>query len=82
MTISLTSEQKKWLDSAVAAGRFSSIESALDAAIVGLMTEPEELDDDWLKPSLDAAREAVARGEGLSLDDFRAHMARRRAKVG
>ena len=82
MTVSLTSEQERWLESAVAKGRFTSIEAAIQAAVVGLMTEPDEPDDDWLKPTLDAAREAIARGDGLSLDEFRTHMARRRAKTG
>jgi hypothetical protein len=36
-----------------------------------------EADDEygWLKPSLDAAREAVKCGEGMTLDEYRAHLA-------
>jgi Arc/MetJ-type ribon-helix-helix transcriptional regulator len=87
MAIALTSEQLRWLEQAVAEGRFASVDEAVRVAVVGLMTEVDEpgdeVDDDgWLKPSLDAAREAVERGEGMTLDAYRAHLARQRAKAG
>ncbi len=77
MTIALTPEQRRWLEAAVAEGRFASVEEAVEAALTGLMTTDAE-DDDWIKPHLDASRAAVERGEGVSLDDLDKHLAHRR----
>jgi Arc/MetJ-type ribon-helix-helix transcriptional regulator len=87
MAIAFTPEQPRWLEQAVDEGRFASVEDAVRVAVVTLMTEfddtgDEDGDDSWLKPSLDAAREAVERGEGMTLDAYRAHLARQRAKAG
>lgn len=76
MTIALTSEQKRWLEAAVADGRFASIEEALEAALVGLMTADEPADD-TIKPLLDEARQAAANGDSISLEDFKVSAAQR-----
>ena len=83
MTIVLKSEQLAWLEAQVRAGRFRSIECAVDTALVCLMSEIEEPgdeDDDWVAPLLDEARASDARGESISLDEFKAHMERRRSR--
>jgi Arc/MetJ-type ribon-helix-helix transcriptional regulator len=85
MTIALTSEQLKWLETAVAAGRFESIEAAVQAALVGLMVDTDqsgEAEDDWVAPLLDEARASDARGESISLEEFKAYAANRRRRTG
>lgn len=78
MTITLTAEQRQWLETVVAEGRFASIEEAVQAALVGFMTMDAEFDDDWVKPLLDEARADVARGETISLDEFKSLRAEKR----
>jgi len=68
MTITLNPSQQKWLEEQVAAGRFASIEDAVAVAIAELM-EIESGDLAWAKPYVDEARDAVARGEAVSIDD-------------
>ncbi len=82
MSIALTPEQLRWLEQAVADGRFASVEDAVRVAVVGLMTEPTEDDEDdsWVAPLLDEARASDARGESMSLEDFKAYTLRRRAR--
>ena len=84
MTIALTAEQTRWLEQAVAEGRFSSVEAAVQVAVTNLMTEPQSVtaEDDWVLPLLDEARASIARGEGVSLDEFKAHVASRQSKAG
>ena len=81
MTIALTHEQRRWFETAVAAGRFSTVEEGVQTALTALMTEAGdqdgEADDDWVGPQLDEARAALARGEGVSLEEFEAHVERR-----
>ena len=83
MTIALTPVQTVWLEQAVAEGRFASVEAALQVAVSNLMTEASDAtaDDDWLLPLLDDARTSAAGGESLSLDEFKAHVARRHIKA-
>lgn len=84
MAIALTPEQLRWLEQAVAEGRFASVEDAVRIAVVGLMTEVDALSDDeddsWVAPLLDEARASDARGESMSLEDFKAYTLRRRAR--
>jgi len=77
MLISLTPDQEAWIQSHVATGDFSSIEEAARHLIDERIAERELEDDDlaWAKPFVDQAREAVARGEFVTLDQHRAHMA-------
>ena len=77
MTITLTPDQQKWLEAEVAAGRLTSVESAVRAA-VDLVLMPVDLDDlSWAKPYLDEARDQIARGETVSLEEFNAHAEKR-----
>jgi antitoxin ParD1/3/4 len=68
MTITLHPSQQKWLEEQVAAGRFASVDDAVAVAIAELM---ETAGDDlaWAKPYVDEARDTVARGEVVSVDD-------------
>lgn len=72
MTITLTPKQQQWLEAEVAAGRFASVQEAVEVAIVGLMHPPEDLS--WAKPYLDVARGQIERGEVVALEDFNAHV--------
>ena len=82
MTVTLTPEQQQRLEAAVAAGQFSSVEEAVRAAVDRLIIEEAELGDlSWAKPYLDEARASLARGEGIPLDEFNAHIANRLQKL-
>ncbi len=77
MTFQLTPEQIRRLEAVVDSGRFSSVEEAVEAAIVGLLTVEDE-DSDWIASMLDEARQSLDRGEGMSLEQFKARNAARR----
>jgi Arc/MetJ-type ribon-helix-helix transcriptional regulator len=68
MTITLTPEQQKWLESQVAAGRFASIEEAVRVAVADLMADYRDLA--WAKPFVEKARESVARGKVTPGEEF------------
>jgi len=72
MTITLTPEQQKRLEAAVAAGQFASVEEAVRFAVDNLMGADADADADdlsWAKPYLDEARAEIARGETLSVEE-------------
>jgi Arc/MetJ-type ribon-helix-helix transcriptional regulator len=78
MTITLTPEQQKRLEAAVAAGQFASVEEAVRIAVDHLVPTNVERDDlSWAKPYLDEARAQIARGESISLEEFNAHVDKR-----
>jgi antitoxin ParD1/3/4 len=78
MTVTLTPEQQERLEAAVAAGQFASVEEAVQYAVDNLVLTAADLDDlSWAKPLLDEARASLARGEGLSLEEFNAHVEKR-----
>lgn len=82
MPITLTSEQEAWLRAHVATGDFASIEEAVRQFIDERIAELTiEADDDmaWAKPYVDEAREAVARGDVITLEEHRARNAERLA---
>ncbi len=81
MTIALTPEQQQWLEAAVADGRFASVEEAIQAALVGIMTMDDQFDDDWTKPLLDEARADVEKGHTVSHEEFKAAAAELRRKL-
>jgi antitoxin ParD1/3/4 len=82
MTITLTPEQQKRLEAAVAAGQFVSVEEAVRWAVDRFVLTDADLGDlSWAKPYLDEARESIARGEGLSLEEFNAHVEERLSKL-
>ena len=82
MTITLTPEQQKRLEAAVAAGQFASVEEAVRYAVDHLVLTDADRDDlAWAKPYLDEARESLARGESISLEEFNAHVEQRLSKL-
>jgi len=82
MTITLTPEQQKRLEEAVAEGQFASVEEAVRLAVDHFVVTKADLDDlSWVKPLLDEARQSLARGEGISLEEFNAHAEERRKKL-
>jgi antitoxin ParD1/3/4 len=78
MRITLTPEQESSLQVYVEGGRFASVEAAVRQLIdVGLMELDAETDDlAWAKPLVDEAREAVSRGEVVTIEEHRAHIAK------
>jgi antitoxin ParD1/3/4 len=68
MNITLSPDQKKWLEAQVGAGHFSSVDNALAVAVAELMAINYD-DLAWAKPYVDEARAAVARGEVAALED-------------
>jgi antitoxin ParD1/3/4 len=83
MSFSLTADQQAWLKAHVERGEFSSIDEAARQLIDERIAEREIEDDDlaWAKPYVDEARAAVARGEVLTLDTYRARNAARLAAL-
>lgn len=80
MTITLPREQQEWLEAQVAAGHYDSVEQA----VASIVAEHMQLDTDdlsWAKPLVDEARESLARGEGMTLDEYRARMTERFGKL-
>jgi antitoxin ParD1/3/4 len=78
MLITLTAEQEAWLRTRVANGEFASIEEAARQLINERIAAraAEETDElAWAKPYVDEARDAVARGEFVSLEEHKAHNA-------
>ncbi|MFZ1103763.1 MAG: hypothetical protein WAN86_13130 [Hyphomicrobiaceae bacterium] len=69
MDVSLPSDQQKWLEAEVAAGRFESIDDALAAAVAELMSIDAD-DLAWAKPYVEQARASVARGAVISGEEF------------
>jgi len=70
MTVTLTPEQLRWLEQAVAEGRFSSVEEAVAVAVVGLQTSVDHDDLEWVKPYLDEAEARIESGEVVEGDEF------------
>lgn len=80
MTITLTSEQKAWLDAHVARGDFASVEDAVRQLVDERIAERvlEENDDmAWAKPTVDEALAAVERGEVITLEEHKTRNADR-----
>jgi len=80
MTITLPREQQEWLEAQVAAGHYDSVEQAV-ASIVAEHMQFDIDDLSWAKPLVDEARESLARGEGMTLDEYRARMTERFGKL-
>ncbi|MBX9945654.1 MAG: hypothetical protein K2Y40_16345 [Reyranella sp.] len=80
MTITLPREQQEWLESQVKAGLYGSI----DEAVASILAEHMRLDIDdlsWARPLVDEARASIARGEVMTLDEYRARMEQRFGKL-
>lgn len=69
MNITLPSDQQKWLEAEVAAGRFESTDDALAAAVAELMLNDAD-DLAWAKPHVEKARASVARGDVIPGEEF------------
>ena len=57
---------------------------ASDEAVASILAEHMlfDLDDlDWAKPLVDEARASIARGEGMTLEEYRARMDKRFGKL-
>jgi Arc/MetJ-type ribon-helix-helix transcriptional regulator len=78
MTITLTREQEASLRALVAAGRFESVEEAIQVAVADLVRP----DDMWAKPYLDVARAQIERGEFVTHDEFKRDLAARIKSLG
>ena len=77
MPITLTPEQEAWLRAHVAAGDFAAVADAARQLIDERIAERAAEDDEdlaWAKPLVDEARDAVARGEFVSLNEHKAHI--------
>jgi antitoxin ParD1/3/4 len=72
ITVTLTPEQEKWLQDEVAAGRFDSIDDALQLAVAELMLPIETDDLAWAKPYVDEAIAEIERGDSVTLEEFNA----------
>ena len=76
VTMTLSAAQQRWLEAEVAAGRYASIEAAVQFAIENLL--PGNLDElDWAAPYLDEARAGAASGEVRPIDEVRRQLAKR-----
>ena len=80
MTITLPREQQQWLEAQVKAGYYDSIEDAV-ASIVAERMHVGVDDLAWAKPLVEEALAAVDRGEGMTLEEYRARMAERFGKL-
>jgi antitoxin ParD1/3/4 len=70
LKIELTPSQAASLQAAVAAGEFPSIEAAIEQGLDQIL--PLDTDDlSWAKPYVDKARESIAQGRYITLDEFR-----------
>lgn len=80
MNITLPREQQEWLEAQVRAGAYESIDEAVASIVAEHMLL--DLDDlDWAKPLVDEARASIARGEGMTLEEYRARMDKRFGKL-
>jgi len=80
MTITLPREQQEWLEAQVKAGHYNSIDEAV-ASIVAERMHLDVGDLAWAKPLVDEALASLDRGEGMTLDEYRARMAERFGKL-
>ncbi len=80
MIITLPREQQEWLEAQVRAGFYESVEEAV-ASIVAEHMHLEADDLAWAKPLVDEALASLDRGEGMTLDEYRARMDERFGKL-
>lgn len=72
MKIEIEADLAEELKSAVAAGRYTSVEEAVRAAVERLILEDDDMA--WAKPLVDEARAAIERGDFKPLATVRAEM--------
>ena len=80
MEIILTPDQEAWLRERVACGEFASANEAI-GRLIDLWTLGAQTDLDWAKPLVDEALEAVERGDEITLEEHKARMAERLARL-
>ena len=80
MTITLPREQQEWLEAQVKAGYYDSIEEAVASNVAERMYVAVDARA-WAKPLVEEALAAVDRGEGMTLEEYRARMAERFGKL-
>ena len=76
MQVTLTTDQRQWLEKQVAAGRYPTV----DAAALAIIDERMSLETaglDWARPLLDAARAGIGRGEYSRIKDVDARLEQR-----
>ena len=84
MPITLTPEQEAWIQAHVASGDFASMEQAARQLIDDRIAELAAVDADdmaWAKPLVDEAREAIARGDMITLEQHKARNETRLAAI-
>jgi antitoxin ParD1/3/4 len=84
MAITLRPEQEAWIQAHIASGDFASLEEAVRQLIDDRIAEIalDKADDmAWAKPLVDEAREAVARGDVITLEEHKARTAARLAAL-
>ncbi|PWB95303.1 MULTISPECIES: ribbon-helix-helix domain-containing protein [Methylosinus] len=72
MTITLTNDQRAWLEAHVSRGDYGSIEEAVRQLLDERIAESELIENDdlaWAKPLVDEALAEVAAGQTISLDE-------------
>lgn len=69
MNVNLSLKQRRWLEAEVSAGRFASVDEAVEMAVSALM-DLETDDLSWAKPQVDEARASIMRGETIASDDY------------
>ncbi|MFZ5779344.1 MAG: hypothetical protein ACOY4R_03920 [Pseudomonadota bacterium] len=68
MQVTLSAEQERWLKKRVANGEFHSVGDAVRQLIADRMLTDDD-DMAWAEPLVTEAREAVARGDAVSLEE-------------
>lgn len=74
MTITLTPEIESLLNAEVSAGRYASIEAAIEASVMYLTRSRDFQSDHELLDKIDQAEDAIERGEGCSPAEVRAKL--------
>jgi antitoxin ParD1/3/4 len=84
MSTTLTLDQEARLEALVEAGDFPSVDVAARALLderLNQLNQDGEDDLAWARPFVEEARAAVARGEVMSLDEFKSRTAQRLANL-
>jgi Arc/MetJ-type ribon-helix-helix transcriptional regulator len=75
MNLSLSSDIQQFIDEQVKEGRFASPEELIEAAVADMRDADEELDEEDIA-AIREADEQGERGEGIDIDEVRAHFAK------
>jgi putative addiction module CopG family antidote len=75
MNLSLDPDTEKFIDEQVTAGHYPSAEAVIRAAIAEMQAYDEI--DDATADAINQAEAEADRGEGMSVDEFRAKLAKR-----